>query len=194
MGRLNKYLLIFLVSLSLISIASAEQINITFNGDWANNVSLFSDSIYVNNGFIFGSDVYPITVPQTRVQSCVTTYKEKTKRVCEIVVVDGRRRRQCHIETYQIPKTVCRWTTSPPVTYACLNPNGEYTNQLRLENFKFSIDNSTTWQPVPYEATHFNNYTRMFLNNITAIFRVDIPPVCSPTYEINKSIKIITIP
>lgn len=180
---------IFFLIASICLVSADHQINVTFNGEWNNGTTLYSDDIYVKNHSIVGKDVYPFRMPQNRTKVCQTTYTTKVKKVCEILYFDGKRMRQCHTETYQIPKTKCKIVTTPTV-YACLNPNGEYTNQFRLENFKVSLDGGTTWQDIPYAPNFFNGYYQLIVVGKFVRFKVNIPEICYPSYKINDSIVI----
>lgn len=158
-----------------------------FNGEWVNGITLYSDTIHISNGYIFGKDVSPDRSTITQERVCETTYKQKTRRVCERVVINGRTKRQCHTEYYQVPKTKCKTVKTP--TY-CLNPNGDYTNSLRLENFKVSFDGGSTWEDIPYKPSRSNGYYKLIVTNEDVKFKVEIPEMCSPEYLIDDAITI----
>jgi len=78
-------------------------------------------------------------------------------------------------------ETLCRTN----FTIGCLDPDtGIYTNQLSLKNFMMSSDN-LTWEDIPY------GINQKWINNSNLTFKVHIPSVCSPVYDINNAIFII---
>lgn len=168
------------MSILFISIASAQTQYVSFNGDFQEGSTLFSDSYSFDFVKLSGKDVYPIrdSSMNKRIKTCTTIYKEKTKRVCQRI--DGKRK--CSVITYEIPKTTCKYMRQNAVNVSCLNPNGEYTNQLRLENFYYSID-GVNWVQVPYQTISLYNETNLQ-------FKLIIPDKCSPTYSIDKAIKL----
>jgi len=150
-----------------------------------------------------------IMVDKTK-RVCHYEYVEitKTKRVCSSVnhqricnnveYLSTKRERVCELESYQVSKrislyrneieqkskTICD-SNIPNLPIGCLDPiTGVYTNQLSLSNFKMSINNGP-WQNVPY------GINQMHISNANIVFKVDIPSVCSPTYDINKAIYIV---
>lgn len=77
-------------------------------------------------------------------------------------------------------KTVC-----DVLPIGCLDPTtGVYTNQLSLKNFKMSYD-GVTWLSIPY------GMNQQWVQDANIRFKVDIPNVCNPTYDINKAIFIV---
>ena len=71
------------------------------------------------------------------------------------------------------------------MSIGCRDPyTNEYTNQLSLRNFKMSEDNGATWNSIPWGLSW------QWLGERNFSFKVDIPTVCSPDYDINETIKI----
>lgn len=202
-----------ILSIAFTSYASAATERVSFLGNFSNGTTLFSDVYDFSNETVtlYGHDVYPIREAQPpRQRVCETTFIEKSKRVCERQIVDYRNRtrktcyresgrtvcettivqvpvykRVCEIVPYVIERNRCRYVSPPPITYLCVNPNGEATNQLRLENFAYSADNGTSWNAIPYISD------RLTIENATLLFKLDIPPICSPSYHMNDAIRIV---
>lgn len=65
----------------------------------------------------------------------------------------------------------------------CMNPDGSYTNQLKLMNFKYTTD-GVNWNTIPYlpKAKYVTGCYQ---------FKVDIPDNCIPSYDINKAIYLV---
>lgn len=184
-----KKIILLIVSLFLLNSVLALDEYVTFNGNFNNGTTLYSD-VYPSGIYsVYGTDVYPVidNTQNQRQKVCTTYFREKRNRVCHTEIINNRRKRICEIQITQIPYEKCRYYRINPVTIGCLNPNGEYTNQLRLENFKVSLDFGSSWVEVPY--SQYGNPS--FSVNSPLMFKVDIPIVCSPTYEINKAIRIV---
>lgn len=197
-----KKVMLLLFSLLLIYPVSAVIHYVPFNGEFKNGTTLFSDSIPVTNSALYGYDVYPIrsfnlictdTVylsPKRICEQNLTGYINITRRTCTYsnyiqdctvrIIQNPVYKTYCHTIYIQKTRTTCRTDTTLPI--GCLNPDGVYTNQLSLSNFRFSNDSGSTWFNVPY------GINQIYIKNQTLIFKVEIPALCSPTYNINKSI------
>ena len=151
----------------LISLIKASQQNVTFNGSFANGTTLYSSISYFNQTNITAKDAYPI-------RNCtVINLSQGIKKVCNTV----NKTRTCVNVSYMNTVTRC----SSLKAY-CENPYSNNTNQLSLTNFAYSTDNGTSWYTMPY--------TKLVFNNISLIFRLNIPSNCYPFYDINQAIKI----
>lgn len=210
---MSKILISFLAIVLLSSMVMASSTFITFNGNWQNGDTLYSDSISINNSYLYGNDVYPVrdSSQNIRIKNCTIEYKQSTKNVCSTIIVgySERTRRTCKsqnneqictTETYLVQKNKrvcekqniskpyekCSYITINPIIFGCLNPSGEYTNQLKLENFKYTMD-GIVWKDILY----FPNKLKIYNENI--IFKLDIPLNCSPEYYYNKAVIISSI-
>lgn len=204
------FLALFATILGVTSVSASTDL-VEFNGVFQEGTTLYSDTIQINGGDIWGKDAYPdktglnervkvceIVNKTKKTRVCTTNeagYVNKTKRVCsragyfEPIVCEDvvyqqktKAKRICETVEIQVPKEVCHWERNNPAIIACRNPNGEYTNQLRLENFGVSFDAGSSWQPVPYYGG------RLEVGTVDALFRVIVPSECSPTYKIDKAI------
>lgn len=196
-------LFLFTGILFSLSLTSGLLQNVIFNGDFQNGTTLYSNITHINNGTIWGSDVYPdrSTIISQKVCSNVTlTYKSP---VCEtnitnytrVVIIRHRYNvtyenittqrviRFCREQTFTKNVSQCKYITS---TIACFNPDGNYTNQLKLQNFEISFDNGSSWKSIPYYPN------KISVNETDLLFRVNIPVTCSPAYYINRAIEILT--
>ncbi|MDD5191950.1 MAG: hypothetical protein PHH54_05000 [Candidatus Nanoarchaeia archaeon] len=170
-------LLIFVASIIPIIHAQPYSINVEFNGNFINGTTLYSD-VYIIDGYLYGKDVYPIrdSSQNQRQKICEIYYKNKTKAEC--TWLPGPKRictKIPYVKEYQ----KCKWIIINPVKIACNNTIKGYKNQLKLENFKYSLDNST-WQEIPYHE--------ISINSTSVYFKLDIPQLCSPEYYMNKAI------
>lgn len=205
-------LFVFVVLLSL-STLDARTFFVKFDGEWKENTTLFSKWYSVDKGWIWGKDVYPIRKPwmNKREKVCYAYNKTRYKRVCRentdgyrIVrryvcrrrgldykiecewiekKIPTKRKWICERIPYQKQYKKCRWITKNRVKIGCMNPNGVYTNQLSLENFKYTLD-EVNWFNIPYPQN------KLELTNTTIKFRLDIPAECSPKYKYNRAIRI----
>jgi hypothetical protein len=170
---------VILSSLFLISMIHAEQV--TFNGKFNPGVTLYSDWYFINQ--TFAKDVYPIRGIQfCETQQKCSIYNYHYIKTC----IKFNQRGQCSI--YKTTKITdnCKTYTNIQVckntkSYAaiCYNPKGLATNQLSLNNFFYSTD-GINWNQVKYGYNYYPT--------IEAQFKVVIPSVCTPTYDINKAI------
>ena len=112
-------------------------------------------------------------------------HKEGRKRICEKITYQiPKRKRVCHYETYLKPYTKCRYIyISQKVTIGCLNPNGDYTNSLYLENFEYQIKGES-WKKLVPEPEKIN------IEKKKVRFRVTIPDVCNPKYDLDSAVVI----
>lgn len=221
---MKKYILMFCI-ISLI--ASVSAISPSFNGNFSQGATLFTDSIHIVNSTIFGKDVYPIKTDCTTKEVC-SKYAYTYEKVCTRYYSDICKRygyhyeRQCirydtmgncrgykavkisdgcvsyrndlcsNYKKVKIPGECLAYRTQVLCTggspIGCIDPyTGIYTNQLSLRNFKYSLD-GITWNRIPY-----NSWIDPAINieEADVIFKVDIPSVCTPSYDINNSIQII---
>jgi hypothetical protein len=164
--------------------AQSNYVNVEFNGNFVNGTTLYSD-VYFINGSIYGRDVYPnrSTIQKNPVcenetisfmnKTCVNKtigYRIINSTNISIII------KSCSWQKVDKNVTICRNVTTPII---CKNPFGKYTNQLSLNNFKYSTDNSS-WNNI--------TYSKIYINESLVYFKVDIPSVCSPEYYINKAI------
>jgi hypothetical protein len=201
---MKRYLVAMILGIFALSFMSAyTSYSPEFNGDWENGAILTTDFYHIDDGMFYSKNAYPIKGEKV----CETNYKTMKKRVCEVQVsyidrtktvckrIDGQmtcekqtyqypvRRNICHYETYEKPYTRCQYTNLPII---CENPSGEKTNALLSENFEYQMQGEDTWNAMPTlrEDWSFN------LKNEDVRFRVTIPEVCSPKYDIDKAIVI----
>jgi len=169
---------------------------VEFEGVFQEGTTLYSDSHHIVDGYFYGLDAYPLDGVE-----CTIEEVEKRVRVCETVNYDAvqtcylldseeqhcitkeqsreRTRRICHYETVIEERERCSRAKR-----ACENPvNGRITNQLNLASFEYSFD-GTNWDAVPYPQD------KIFATNQDIEFRVNIPTVCKPDYDINNSVRI----
>lgn len=157
--------LFVLVLIFLIQVRAIEQ-NVSFNGNFTNGTILYSNVYNLTNVNITAKDAYPI-------RNCSVISTNKTIKSC------SRQNRTIIC----VNKTIYRNITKCSSLKAyCENPYASNTNQLSLTNFAYSPDNGASWFTVPY--------TKFELNNVMLIFRVNIPALCYPNYNINSNIKI----
>ena len=71
----------FLIIYSIINVLALSPQNVHFNGVFQNGTTLYSDSLNIDDGYIFGRDVYPIR-NNTREKICEIKNRTKTERVC----------------------------------------------------------------------------------------------------------------
>jgi hypothetical protein len=90
----------------------------------------------------------------------------------------------CIYETYQKPKTTCKYTIINPTVIKCENPSGVVTNALLSENFEYQIKDEENWNSIPKLKEDWS----FVLQNQEVRFRVTIPLICSPEYDIDKAI------
>jgi len=168
---------------------SFNTINPTFNGDFVQGNTLYTDTFHVENSMLYGKDVYKDLSSVTTKTICENkTFTIKVP-VCEdrlngyrykiinrIKILIPYYKKVCHIETVVKTELVCKKIRTP-----LMCPT---TNQLSLSNFKMKI-NDGTWQNVPYAP----NQIKLIDSDIQ--FKVDIPSFCSPVYQINKAIFLI---
>jgi len=161
----------------------------TFNGSFVAGSTLYTDTIHVTNSMLYGKDVYKLADSITTKKVCENkTYTIKVP-VCENILKGYRTKiinkirtqvpyykKVCHIETVVKTELVCKKIRTP-----IMCPT---TNQLSLSNFKMKI-NDGEWQNVPYAP----NQIRLIDSDVE--FRVDIPRICSPVYQVNKAIFLI---
>lgn len=201
---MKKIFAIMLGVFALSFLSAYSYSNVDFNGDWENGAVLTSDYYHITDGTFYSKNAYPIRSSE---KVCETTYTTMKKRVCEVEVtyidrtktvcnrIDGKwtceketypypiRRNVCHYEEYQKPRTTCRYTSQP---IFCQNPSGVSTNALLSENFEYQINGEDTWNTMPTlkDDWSFN------IKDQDVMFRVTIPEVCSPEYDIDKAIVI----
>lgn len=203
-----KAFLFVIIFISVLVFVTATEENVIFNGDFLSNTTLYSNTSFFSQVNFTGRDVYPIRTSDQniRIKNCTTQYRNDTKRMCvsEIIGYKEKTRRVCRTqnrqttcttETYLVPikkrvcETVitlkpyekCTYITLNQTVIGCQNPTGNPTNQLKLENFFYTID-EINWGVVPYTKINFTDV------NLT--FKVDIPLNCSPEYDINKAINL----
>jgi len=177
---------VIFVALFISMISATDFSNpVTFNGDFKSGTTLYSDTYHLD-GYIYSKDVYPIKSSITTTLVCQNKTVTSKQYICANTTIGykyvnsvrvpiyGNR---CSWQTVSIVQTVCSKVTTP---ISCYNPKtGAYTNQLALVNFQYSL-NGLTWKTVPY--------CNMFVNDSDITFRVNIPNVCSPSYDINNAI------
>ncbi len=194
MKRMLLFVFLMLFFTSLVYVSAVQYVN--FNGDFGNGSTLYSNTYFIQNFSIYGKDVYPVkncslqNVTSTRKKSTfVTEYLNRTKTTCRLI----NHTKNCTSTDYQIPRKVRTFILVPyqrtisvcdpiPLPIGCENPG--FTNQLSLGNFAMSFDSGATWQNIPYQPN------QTLIINSTLLFKLDIPSVCSPVYDINKSIVI----
>ena len=205
---MKNILILIIFTLSITSVVAVNVTYVNFKGNFSNGTILYSDNYFINNGTIIGYDVYPIR------KNCIIETVNKIKRVCRIQTIYLNRtkikcelienQRNCFIVPYQVPKKVrvceniqyqikstkCNKINITETQIKCQNPNGENTNQLRLENFMYSVNNGTNWSNLSYEPSINNNFTKLIKINQTALFKLEIPQTCFPVYNTSQAIKI----
>lgn len=179
---------------------------VDFNGDFEEGVTLYSDWIDVSGGKLMnGRDVYPIRpTGMERERVCETTNRTQRVRDCEIIEYDSvrtcydlggdeqyckvsdlprsRKSSICTTEIIEVPVERCRYVWNSTYHGAlCANPTSGHTNQLNLENFKYSYDN-VTFHDVPYIHSKVN------LSGGDVLFRLTIPDPCYPEYSYNDAV------
>ena len=206
--RIFLLLIVFcLVSISVFAITQ----NVNFIGVWGQNTTLFSNPYLIENGSIWGKDVYKIAGPVNQTQVCTNKTVSKLVKQCTNTTNDvhliNRTRIKCSrindtyvcqnvtytqpIKTRQlcvnVPMNIttqtCKFVKDKNQTSLCFNPNGSNSNVLELRNFKMSINNGT-YQSIPYIEQ------KLKLNASSVQFRLDIPAICAPEYDFNKAITI----
>ncbi len=186
-----KIILGLLSIIFIISFIKAQPsfINVEFNGNFVNGTTLYSD-IYEIDGYVYGKDVYPIKSSVQSIKICENKTINVSQNVCMnktiVRTIGGNKMnitiKSCSYKKVEKTVTICKTIRIPIICFN--NITKVYTNQLSLNNFEYSLDNST-WQQVPY----FNyNYSKIYINSTYVLFKVNIPSVCSPEYYINKSI------
>lgn len=168
---------IFILSFSFVSALD----NVNFNGNWSPGDTLYSDNLFISDGYFYGKDVYPIR--NCHKETVCKSYEYHYEKVC-LKYSDSTGRCIKHQKNKIIDGCKRYGTISVCEKIgctACMNPNGEYTNQLRLENFQYSLD-GINWNEVPYKND------RIYLENSSIQFRLIIPSECSPEYYFNKAI------
>ena len=187
MKRLFIYVIgiIVLVCILLIQVRAAEQ-NVTFNGNFANGTTPYSSATYFNHVSITAKDAYPIrNCTTTLIRTVCKEYNYTYVKVCLNSRVNTENCSRWKRERVLIGckryfnVTITRCTSLKAL---CINPFASNTNQLSLTNFAYSPDNGTGWYTVPYK--------KLELNNVNLIFRVNIPSLCYPVYDIEKAIKL----
>ena len=179
------------ILLSLSFVSATTKTNVIFNGEFQNGTTLYSDWYHITDSTLYGDDAYKIKTNCVETQVCAK-YNYTYNRVC------------IHYASYN-PNKCLSWkrikiqgdciknktrTICDILPIGCFNPptpcfpNGVYTNQLNLRNFQMSYD-GTNWQSVPY-----GRY-QIWITDSNLIFKVDIPSVCHPTYDVNKAIFIV---
>ena len=155
---------------------------ISFNGTFQNGTSLFSDPIFIETGFFYGRDVFPV-----RERICENVTEIKQSRVCHQTSMITKKF-SCETTEVEVTREKCRNAPAENRTpIACEDPfTHAVSNVLRLRNFNYSNDSGITWNPVPYIKN------RIEVQNDTLFFRVNIPNLCSPAYHIEKAISIKT--
>lgn len=210
---------ILAVTIFVFSVASMSafiQDNVEFgNSQFEEGKTLYSGPYNVDFGQVYGKDVYPVSSNTgQRVKVCEVINKTKKQRVCrpndlgyvnktktrcytqganrpivcEQVVYQQRVRssRICEYVEVVTPVTKCSYVrVNPNIPVLCENPTGNPTNSLKLENFQLSFDNSS-WQDIPYSEN------KLTIHNENVYFKVNIPNNCSPTYDIDKAITLIS--
>jgi len=179
--KILSLILIFLFT----AFVSAKEYNVTFNRDFKEGETLYSQ-IYNNISNIFGKDAYPDR--STIIKNCTTEnicekYAYHYETICNrtdpfngrCTLFIKRKINDGCIKYENV--TIC---SSTPI--GCFNnKTGRYTNQLQLAgNFFYNLDNSSEWIPM--------TYGNIILRNASVQFKVQIPSVCKPKYNINKSI------
>ena len=211
--KMKKLIYVMSVLVLCCVLTSASTQKVEFIGDWEEGETLYSEDYNIEDGYFYGRDVYPLrTSTQNRREKVCEIYtKTRYKRVCTENTNGYREVKRyrcsshgypwsevtCEWVTYQIPtrskkicKRVpyekeykkCKWIRTNKVKIGCQNPSG-YTNQLNLENFKYSKD-GINWLQVPY----YNK--RIYLEHTLVKFKLEIPEECSPKYNFNKAIYI----
>ncbi len=214
-------LCVFAISISMINAASINQVS--FNGNFTNGTTLYSNSYDIINASLYGRDVYPIRTNCTNQTYNVTVkkysyenqnitktrnvchseieYLNKTKTTCRLInhtrncttteYQVQRRHQACKKVEYQFPKRIIVVTNltvektrvrCDSLPAGCDNPTHGFTNQLALENFKMSFDGGSNWDDIPYGVN------QTWVGNADLSFRVDIPAVCFPSYNVNGAI------
>jgi hypothetical protein len=174
------FLVCFMFIVITIVSAQPKNINVEFNGNFSNGTTLYSD-VYSFDGFIYGKDAYKLISSIEKKLVCINSTINYMDRVCvnKTVLKKGVPLiiKSCSFQTKTKNVTTCKNVTIP---IGCLDPSTNvYTNQLRLTNFAYSTDN-LSWYVVPYN--------KIPINSSTVYFRVIIPSVCSPKYDMNNAI------
>jgi hypothetical protein len=174
------------ILLSLTFVSATTKTNVIFNGNFENGTTLYSDWYHITDSTLYGDDAYKIKRNCTETIVCAK-YNYTYERVC------------IHYARYNSSKCLS-WkkikiqgdciknktkTVCDILPIGCLDSSGIYTNQLNLRNFKMSYDNST-WLSIPYGRN------QIWIEDSNLIFKVEIPNVCHPTYNINSAIYIIS--
>lgn len=183
---MNKLILYIPFLFLMIGGVLALQQSVTFNGDWKEGTTLYSQVYPSGDYTIYGRDVYPdrsAIQPQTcTIQEVCSKYSYHYVTNCKKYNVWGK----CVIFSRIKINDGClsytqKKTCSPGTKILCKNPStGIYTNQLSLTSFKYSID-GITWKSIPYsrDGTDVSGELR---------FKLDIPNICSPKYFYNDAI------
>ena len=196
---MRKTILLMIISIallvSIVGMVLATSEYVIFNGQWGNGTTLFSNMSYFVQVNFTGKDAYPIRENCTTETVCRSWnyYYNKTclKYSTRTTNRDGTPRcikwkREKIITDCKRYRDITRCSRIQNSKIICYNPNGEKTNQLRLENFFYTINNTidggTSWNAVLY--------TKINLTETNLTFKVDIPVNCTPTYDINKAIRI----
>ena len=172
-------LLTFVFSLLLVNVVHAEEQYITFNGNFQQGTTLYSN--WYNNIKVFAKDSYPIRgeIYCEEVTQCKTwhyDYKSYCIRwnkygICKsykiFKIING-------CEEYETV-TKCKNTRS----YGAKCPT---TNQLSLKGNFFYTTDGINWLQMNYRDTNFIGQVK---------FKVVIPSVCKPNYDINHNILIL---
>lgn len=187
MNKIITFLFLSLLSLSFVSATT----NVQFNGEFKNGTTLYSNWYHIEDSTLYGNDAYKIKANCILTQVCAK-YNYTYNKVCIHYASYNQTKclswKKIKIQGECIKNKTKKVCDILPI--GCFNPptpcfpNGVYTNQLNLINFKMSYD-GTNWLSIPYGRN------QIWITDSDIIFKVDIPNICHPEYDINKAIFLV---